>query len=202
MFHDNLIALRKQRGMSQEFVAERLHVVRQTVSKWERGISVPDAEMLTRIADLFGVSVSELLGEAKMENINEVAVQLALLNEQLANRSRRIRAIWKGVLTVILVLVAMWLLATYGTSLPTPRNEILVVMECTLDGQTYSYSIGKDKQGNILQFGGDPWLHEQVHDKMVLWSDADSLIQWITAYVESRGGTVKIQELDASRIPR
>ena len=62
MFSDNLKTLRRQKGMSQEILAQRLNVVRQTISKWEKGLSVPDAEMLTRIAELFEVSVSDLLG--------------------------------------------------------------------------------------------------------------------------------------------
>ena len=63
MLGENLKALRKQRGMSQEVMAQQLNVVRQTVSKWEQGLSVPDAQMLTRIAELFEVPVSSLLGE-------------------------------------------------------------------------------------------------------------------------------------------
>ena len=50
MLGENLKALRKQRGMSQEVMAQQLNIVRQTVSKWEQGLSVPDAQMLTRIA--------------------------------------------------------------------------------------------------------------------------------------------------------
>ena len=61
MLHETLKALRKKKGYSQEEAASRLSVVRQTVSKWEKGLSVPDADMLTRLADLYEVTVSELL---------------------------------------------------------------------------------------------------------------------------------------------
>ena len=64
MLHDNIKKMRQQKGMTQELLAERLHIVRQTVSKWEKGLSVPDAEMLVRLAEVFEVSVTELLGEA------------------------------------------------------------------------------------------------------------------------------------------
>ena len=53
MFCENLKLLRKQKGMSQEALAQQLNVVRQTISKWEKGLSVPDAELMTRIAELF-----------------------------------------------------------------------------------------------------------------------------------------------------
>ena len=63
MFQENLKALRRKKGMSQEELAARLHVVRQTISKWEKGLSVPDSALLIRLAEVFEVPVSELLGE-------------------------------------------------------------------------------------------------------------------------------------------
>ena len=62
MLHENLKALRKQKGLTQEELAIRLNVVRQTVSKWESGRSVPDADILLKIADVLDVSISDLLG--------------------------------------------------------------------------------------------------------------------------------------------
>ena len=55
MLGENIRALRKARGLSQQELAERLHVVRQTVSKWEQGLSVPDADMLVRLAECLEV---------------------------------------------------------------------------------------------------------------------------------------------------
>ena len=69
MFSENLKALRKQKGFSQEELATRLHVARQTISKWEKNLSVPDADTLICLAEILEVSVSELLGE-KIENNN------------------------------------------------------------------------------------------------------------------------------------
>ena len=62
MFQDNLKALRKKKGITQEELAARLNVVRQTVSKWEKGLSVPDSELLIRLAEILEVPVSRLLG--------------------------------------------------------------------------------------------------------------------------------------------
>ena len=96
MLGENLKALRKQRGMSQEVMAQQLNVVRQTVSKWEQGLSVPDAQMLTRIAELFEVPVSSLLGEKIEEkaDMDEIAAQLAVLNEQFAAKTKRSKFCW------------------------------------------------------------------------------------------------------------
>lgn len=107
MFGENLKTLRKQKGFSQEELATRLHVVRQTISKWEKNLSVPDADTLIRLAEILEVSVSELLG-AKIENENtasDVAEQLSRINEQLAIKNRHSRRIWKVVAIVLAFIV-------------------------------------------------------------------------------------------------
>ena len=95
MFSENLKTLRKQKGFSQEELAGRLHVVRQTISKWEKNLSVPDADTLIRLAEILEVSVSELLGTniAKENTAGNMAEQLSRINEQLAIRNRRLRRI-------------------------------------------------------------------------------------------------------------
>lgn len=70
MFHDNLLQLRKSRGMSQEELAECLDVSRQTLSKWETGESLPDIEKCTKLADLFEVSLDDLVNyESPIEGL-------------------------------------------------------------------------------------------------------------------------------------
>lgn len=114
MFSENLKTLRKQKGFSQEELASRLHVVRQTISKWEKNLSVPDADTLIRLAEILEVSVSELLG-SKIENengnvTNDVAEQLSRINEQLAMKNRRSRRIWK---TIVIILATIFLLSVF-----------------------------------------------------------------------------------------
>lgn len=85
MISENIKKYRKAKGMSQEEMAVKLHVVRQTVSKWEQALSVPDAEVLIRMASLLEVPVSTLLGvEIESENMNRLTDELAQLNKQLA----------------------------------------------------------------------------------------------------------------------
>lgn len=110
MLHENLKNLRKQKGLTQEELAIRLHVVRQTVSKWESGRSVPDADILAQIADVLDVSVSDLLGTDIPSNepkSNEIVDQLIRLNEQCAIRNRRSKRIWKLILGCLVGLVAV-----------------------------------------------------------------------------------------------
>ncbi|MBR5411205.1 MAG: helix-turn-helix transcriptional regulator [Clostridia bacterium] len=119
MLSQNIKNTRKQKGYTQETFAEELNVVRQTVSKWEKGYSVPDALMLEKIADLCEVPVSDLLGSAEEKpeeksDLKMISEQLSILNDQLARelrrkrRNRRIALIVLGVLLVgLLVLFAI-----------------------------------------------------------------------------------------------
>ena len=109
MFNENLKTLRKSKGFTQEELAIKVNVVRQTVSKWEKGLSVPDAEVLQKIADVLEVGVEELLGaEIKQaDSKNEIAEQLARINEQLAVRNRRWGIFWK-IVGIVLLLSIIW----------------------------------------------------------------------------------------------
>ena len=83
MLKDNLKTLRKNKGLSQEELSIKLHVVRQTVSKWESGLSVPDAEMLMTISEIIETPVSEILGESieeKEKNDLKYEICIFMLN--------------------------------------------------------------------------------------------------------------------------
>ena len=112
MFAENLRALRKAKGLSQEELAARLHVVRQTISKWEKGRSVPDAELLVRLAEELDTTAAALLGpEVPPEaEAGGTADQLGRIAEQLAVKNRRARRIWKIAAGVLIAFVAVNLL--------------------------------------------------------------------------------------------
>ena len=90
MLNENLKAARKSKGLSQEELAVKLHVVRQTVSKWEQGLSVPDSDMLISISEALETPVDTLLGETVIEtevdNIKAISEKLDVINWQLAQR--------------------------------------------------------------------------------------------------------------------
>lgn len=119
MFQENLKRLRKNKGYTQEELAAKLKVVRQTVSKWEKGLSVPDAEMLLKIAEEFDISVSQLLGAEieEEQNKSDIAEQLARMNEQLAIKNRRAKRIWKVVGIILIVYLLFVVLEVIGLGL-------------------------------------------------------------------------------------
>jgi len=138
MFNENLKTLRKQKGFTQEELAIRVNVVRQTVSKWEKGLSVPDAEVLQKIAETLEVGVNELLGADLTQNAdnNEVAQQLARINEQLAIKNRRWNRFWKAIGIIALVslifTVLGYILFSADFSMQTSTYE---VEETMMDGE-------------------------------------------------------------------
>ena len=90
MLSDNIQRARKEKGWSQEELAVRLNVVRQTISKWERGISVPDADMLIHLAALLDVPVSTLLGISEQDlRADTLAEELAARNAELSQRKQQ-----------------------------------------------------------------------------------------------------------------
>ena len=90
MLNENIKEIRKSKGLSQEELAVKLNVVRQTISKWEQGLSVPDSDMLISISKVLETPVSTLLGEtvttSKVDDLKAISEKLEIINLQLAQR--------------------------------------------------------------------------------------------------------------------
>ena len=90
MLSENMRAIRTSKGLSQEELAVKLNVVRQTISKWEKGLSVPDSDMLISISEALETPVSTLLGETvtvpKADDLKAISEKLEIINLQLARR--------------------------------------------------------------------------------------------------------------------
>ena len=154
MLQENIKTIRKDRGLTQEELAIRVNVVRQTVSKWEKGLSVPDADMLQQLAEVLEVPVSQLLGEEKEmeQNRNEIAEQLARINEQLAIKNRRAKRIWTvvGVAFAVLLIIQATVLIL---SMAAPGNVITYTDVTVSD----DFRVMEDQDGNrlIIESAGD-----------------------------------------------
>ncbi len=161
MIEENIRRLRKNAKMSQEDLAEKLSVVRQTVSKWERGLSVPDAEMVIKIAALFEVPVSELLGmetssavtvnsgkkqsiressgsetpsaaTASDVSIRELTEKLAQLNEQLAEKNKAERRMKAVNKKRGLILLLCFAAVIFSLNIPNRALGACVVGACSI----------------------------------------------------------------------
>ncbi len=119
MLKENIKTLRKQKGLSQEELAIKLNVVRQTISKWEQGLSVPDSEMLISISEVLETSVSTLLGEnieeAKVDDLKAISEKLEIINSQLLERKNAKRKMIHWTLIslcaiIIIIFISLFLL--------------------------------------------------------------------------------------------
>lgn len=111
MLSKNIKAIRKSKGLSQQELAIKLNVVRQTVSKWEQGLSVPDSDMLISLSEVLETPVSTLLGEtvieAEADNLKAISEKLEVINLQLAQRKTAGRKIVRWLLISLCVIIVM-----------------------------------------------------------------------------------------------
>ena len=119
MLNENIKAIRKSKGLSQQDLADKLNVVRQTISKWEQGLSVPDSDLLIALSEALETPVSTLLGETVAEieadEIKALSEKLEIINLRFARRKAMRRsalhwglvAVCVGILAVAAVLVVV-----------------------------------------------------------------------------------------------
>lgn len=130
MLKENIKSIRKSRGLSQEELAIKLNVVRQTISKWEQGLSVPDSEMLISISEVLETPVSTLLGEnisePKIDDLKVISEKLEIINLQLLQRknARRKMIHWLLIsLFAIIIIVFISLILLNSPYLNWDYNE-------------------------------------------------------------------------------
>lgn len=111
MLSENMKVIKKSKGLSQEELAIKLNVVRQTISKWEQGLSVPDSDMLISISEALETPVSTLLGEtvteAEADDLKALSEKLEIINLQLAQRKTTRRKILHWVLISLCIIIVI-----------------------------------------------------------------------------------------------
>ena len=139
MLNENIKAIRKSKGLSQEELAIKLNVVRQTISKWEQGLSVPDADMLISISDALETPVNILLGEtiveASADDLKAISKKLEIINLQLAKRKTTRRKLFHWlfisvcVITLLTILILLVLDSPYlGWDYSNPEWAVVGVI--------------------------------------------------------------------------
>ena len=138
MLSENIKAIRKSKGLSQQELAIKLNVVRQTISKWEQGLSVPDSDMLISLSEVLETPVSTLLGEtvteAEADNLKAISEKLEVINLQLAQRKTTRRKIIRWLLVSLCAIILMifaaliiWSSPYLGWDYSDPETAVLGV---------------------------------------------------------------------------
>lgn len=192
MLGENIKNLRKQKGYSQETLANQLNVVRQTISKWETGQSVPDADMLENIANIFEVSVGQLLGSTVSENNGvsqneEIVKQLVILNEQLASQRRSRKRIIKIVLisiasfigAMIILFIAAFMLFGFRTQSDSQARQEVEIY-CSNEEDDYYYEVYFDEHYQVREAGGDAWISNHIMPEQ--YDDVNVLVAQMEDY--------------------
>ena len=113
MLSENIKTIRKSKGLSQQELAVKLNIVRQTVSKWEQGLSVPDSDMLISLSEVLETPVSTMLGETVIEtevdNLKAISEKLEVINLQLAQReTKRRKMIHWSLISICAIIVIVF----------------------------------------------------------------------------------------------
>ena len=133
MLKENIKSIRKSKGLSQEELAIKLNVVRQTISKWEQGLSVPDSEMLISISEALETPVSTLLGEniaeTKADDLKAISEKLEIINLQLLQMKNAKRKIIHWILISLFVITIIIFIALIFFKSPSQQvlDELMLL---------------------------------------------------------------------------
>ena len=213
MLKDTIKKLRTEQGLSQDELAERVHVVRQTVSKWERGTSVPDADSLVALARALGVSAAELLGESAMveKKPDDLAWETSLLDERIASESQRldrlVRALkWALVGAAVMVLVFglfIWLpnqqfsYTIWWDSVTDDPDYNKIIYRLDGEGKSIRLFLDPEDYGRVIGCAGEPGMAEAMSAAELLNEPGslDALSERANQAIEAMGGIVLCHEL-------
>ena len=186
---NKIMELRKKGGLSQEELAEKVGVARQTISKWELGETSPDLRQAKELSKIFNVSLDELTDN----DIKDVLVEKTSNTEKLAGLILKLIKFM-----IIFIIVAPILLITLRIVFKTVhRNNsgrlMNVKITCTLHDETYGYDFNYyETTGEIKEAGGDGYLVNITGVNK--YSDAYQALDVIDAYVKNNGGTCSKSE--------
>ncbi len=181
---NKIMELRKKKGMSQEELAEKVGVARQTISKWELGETSPDLKQSKELSKIFNVSLDELVDN----DIKSILVEKTSNTEKLAGLILKfIKFLFIFVITMPIVYIII--VIVYKNVRENNMGRLMdSSIECTLHGETYSYEfIYYETTGQIKEAGGDGYL-SNITD-VNKYSDAYQALDVIDAYVKNNGGS-------------
>ena len=186
---EKIMNLRKKNGLSQEELAEKVSVARQTISKWELGETSPDLKQAKELSKIFNVSLDELTNN----DIKNILVEKTSNTEKLAGLI--LKLIKFMVIFIIVVPILLIALRIVFKNIHEKNSGRLmnITIECNLHNETYGYEfVYYETTGEIIEAGGDGYLINITDaDK---YEDAYQTLDIIDAYVKNNGGTCKRSE--------
>lgn len=181
--------LRKKNNLSQEELAEKVGVARQTISKWETGDTTPDINQVKIISKIFNISIDELVDN----DINNVIVEKVSNTEKLAGITIKILKVL-GIM--IIVFITLILLFVIIFMVEMPRNDYDIVgtikVSCNLDNEEYIYEAEYNKNYQVINSGGDAYIMN--HTDIESYEDVNKIVAHIEDYFKDHGGKCTVIE--------
>lgn len=180
---ENIFKLRKEYNLSQEQLAEKINVTRQTISNWELGETAPNPEQLKLLSKELNISIDELLNN----DIKPVLVEKVSNTEKLAGLIIKILKVM-GILFIVGFVVIILLSVFFGSrqSSKTEKTEQTVQLSCVLNNEKYEYLIEYDQNDNIIEASGSEYIINIIKDKE--FNKAKILVKYIETYFKDNGG--------------
>lgn len=175
--------LRKKNNLSQEELAEKVGVARQTISKWEIGDTTPDINQVKIISKIFNISIDELVDN----DINNVIVEKISNTEKLAGITIKILKVFGIMLIVFITLIFLFVIIFM---VDMPRNDYDIVgttkVSCNLDNEKYVYEAQYNKNYQVINSGGDAYIMN--HTDIESYEDVNKIVAHIEDYFKDHGG--------------
>lgn len=184
---NNILKLRKNSKLSQEKLAEKIGVSRQTISNWELGETSPNPEQLKLLSKNLNVSIDELLEN----DIKELLVEKVSNTEKLAGIIIKILKVIGIIFIVLLIIdiISLILFNVIKTDHKVYNEKTSISLECSLNNKEYEYIISYDNNDNILDQSGSEFI-ENILDKKEFKSSQD-IVNYIEFYFNNNGGSCK-----------
>lgn len=175
--------LRKKNNLSQEELAEKVGVARQTISKWEIGDTTPDINQVKIISKIFNISIDELVDN----DINNVIVEKVSNTEKLAGITIKILKVFGIMLIVFITLILLFVIIFM---VDMPRNDYDIVgrtkISCQLNNEEYVYEAEYNKNYQVINSGGDAYIMN--HTDIESYEDVNKIVFHIEDYFKDHGG--------------
>ena len=181
--------LRKKNNLSQEELAEKVGVARQTISKCEIGDTTPDINQVKIISKIFNISIDELVDN----DINNVIVEKISNTEKLAGITIKILKVLGVMIIVFIVLIFLFVIFFM---VDNPRKDYDIVgrtkISCQLNNEEYVYEAEYNKNYQVINSGGDAYIMN--HTDIDSYEDVNKIIAHIEDYFNDHGGKCNVEE--------
>lgn len=181
--------LRKKNNLSQEELAEKIGVARQTISKWEIGDTTPDINQVKIISKIFNISIDELVDN----DINNVIVEKISNTEKLAGITIKILKVL-GIMIIVFIALIFLFVIIFMVDMPRKDYDIVgrTKISCNLDNEKYVYEAEYNKNYQVINSGGDAYIMN--HTDIESYEDVNKIVAHIEDYFKDHGGKCDVVE--------